>query len=296
MKIGLLCSDDHANFMYNLWHSLNAINIDVVANKLTLHPFGYENQCPVILTSNIKEAYKDCDIVILVHSDWELLELLDNKLIINYATGTKYRQSPELINSKFNAPITLIALPEFQSAPNYKYLVGGIDTDTLQPTGECSKPIKFGHYPSNKDIKGSLDIINLMQSIPVQFRYSLDRVSYSEQIERLKDCDVYIELMASTQGGKPYGSFGITCLEAAALGKIVITQNLNDNGLYNETYDIPPINFIKNKDDLKKVVLGLDNYSDSFILGQQLLTRNWVVNNHSYEATGKRLIKLLNGL
>lgn len=294
MKIGLLCSDDHANFMYNLWQSLKGQ--DVVCNKLTLHPFGYENQCPIILTSKIKETYKDCDIVILVHSDWELLELLDNKLVLNYATGTKYRQSSELINSKFNAPITLIALPEFQTAPNPKYLVGAIDTDLLQPTGECSTPIKFGHYPSSKDVKGSLDIVNVMQSLPVQFKYSFDRVSYPEQIERIKEIDVYIELMASTQGGKPYGSFGITCLEAAALGKIVITQNLNDNGLYNETYDIPPINFIKNKEDLKKVVLGLDNYSDSFILGQQMLTRNWVVNNHSYEATGKRLIKILNEL
>jgi hypothetical protein len=294
MKIGLLCADDHANFMYNLWQSLKGQ--DVVCNKLTLHPFGYANQCPIILTSKIKETYKDCDVVILVHSDWELLDLLDNKLVINYATGTKYRQSPELINSKFKAPITLIALPEFQTAPNYKYLVGGIDTDTLQPTGECSTPIKFGHYPSNKDVKGSLDIVNLMQSLPVTFKYSFDRVSYTEQLQRLRDIDVYIELMASTQGGKPYGSFGITCLEAAALGKIVITQNINDNGLYNETYDIPPINFIKDKDDLKKVVLGLDNYSDSFILGQQMLTRNWVVNNHSYEATGKRLIKILNEL
>lgn len=296
MKIGLLCADDHSNFMYNLWQSLKTTGHEVIAHKLTLHPFGYERQCPIILSKDVRERFKDCDVTILCHSDYELLDLLDG-LVIPYHTGTKYRNNPEFINTRFNSPITLIALPEFQlTAPNYKYVVSSIDTDTLQPTGTCSNPVVFGHYPSNSSVKGSLDIINLMQSLPINFKFSLERVSYPEQVERLKACDVYVELMNDNLGGKPYGSFGLTCLEAAALGKIVITQNVNDNGLYNDNYDIPPLNFIKNKEDLKKIVLNLDNYGDSHILGQQMITRNWVVNNHSFEATGKRLIKILNGL
>lgn len=297
MRIGLLCASDWSNFGYNLERSLISNKIDVISYKLDPHPFGYEKQTELIKVNEIKDKYKDCDVVILLHSDWELLTYLDNKLVIPYHTGTKYRQGYKEINEKFNSPISLIALPEFQfTAPEFKYLVGAIDTDILQPTGVCSTPIKFGHYPSNKDVKGSNEIVSTMVQLPVSFNYSFERVQYSEQIERLKAIDVYVELMASEQGGKPYGSFGITCLEAAALGKIVITQNLNDNGLYNDNYDIPPLNFIKNKEDLRKIVLNLDNYSDSHILGQQMITRNWVVNNHSYEATGKRLIKILNGL
>jgi hypothetical protein len=138
--------------------------------------------------------------------------------------------------------------------------------------------------------------VNLLQKLDLDFTHSFERMPYHLHIERLKNIDVCIELMAKEQGGKPYGSFGLTALEAAALGKIVITQSLNDNGLYQDAYDIPLLNFIKNSEDLKKICLNLDNYTDSHIRGQQQLTRDWVVKNHSFKATGERLKRILNGL
>ena len=128
------------------------------------------------------------------------------------------------------------------------------------------------------------------------FASGYDVYDYLDHIERLKGIDVYIEMLADKQGGKPYGSFGMTALEAAALGKIVITQSLNDEGLYQDNYDIPLLNFIKNSEDLKKICLNLDNYTDTHIRGQQELTRKWVENNHSFKATGQRLKNILNGL
>lgn len=113
MQIGILCSEDHANFAYNLSKC-----IDSIAYKLSPHPFGYAEQLPLIKIEDIRDAYKDCDVVLMVHSDWELLQNLDNQLVINYATGTKFRQDHQRINSKFNAPFSLIALPEFQYTAN----------------------------------------------------------------------------------------------------------------------------------------------------------------------------------
>jgi hypothetical protein len=192
----------------------------------------------------------------------------------------------------------LIALPEFQYlTDNFKYVVSAIDTEALQLVYKSvNSKVKFGHFPSNKDVKGSLDIVKLLQKLDLDFTHSFERMPYHLHIERLKNIDVCIELMAKEQGGKPYGSFGLTALEAAALGKIVITQSLNDNGLYQDAYDIPLLNFIKNSEDLKKICLNLDNYTDSHIRGQQELTREWVVKNHSFKATGERLKRILNGL
>jgi hypothetical protein len=105
-----------------------------------------------------------------------------------------------------------------------------------------------------------------------------------------------VELLASEQGGKPYGSFGISALEAAALGKIVITQAITDNGLYNDTYGINMMNMVINEDGLRKTLSGLLNYKGEYIIGQQNLTRDMVKQHHSHLATGNKLKEYLYGL
>lgn len=277
MRIAILCNDDYANFAYNLEQSLLSIGVSCKGYKNVPHVFNYPNQLEINRTPDLTPF----DVIISVHGDSRKSEKAIN---IPYYTGTAYRQSPEYYNDLFkDSPITLIALPEFQfTAPNYKYLVGAIN---LQPS--LTYGSIFGHYPSNKDIKGSLDIINIMQSLPVQFKFDLNRVDYDKHIERLKGIDIYIEMMASTQGGKPYGSFGITALESAALGKQVITQSINDNGLYEKTYgEQPCLHFIKTKDDLINKIINF----------AEIDSLTWVNKHHSLIATGERLKSILNGL
>lgn len=277
LNVAILCNDDYANFAYNLEQSLLSIGISCKGYKNVPHVFNYPNQLEINRTPDLTPF----DIIIQVHGDTRLIE---NKINIPYYTGTAYRQSPEYYNELFkDSPFSLIALPEFQqTARNYKYLVGAIN---LQPS--LTYGSIFGHYPSNKDVKGSYDIINIMQSLPVQFDFDLNRVDYDKHIERLKGIDIYIEMMASTQGGKPYGSFGITALESAALGKQVITQSVNDCNLYLSTYGITPaLHFINNREQLIQKVLNF----------KELDTLRWVNTYHSYEATGNMLKDILNGL
>lgn len=297
MRIGLLCSQDWANFSYNIYKSLQAINIDVIGYKLGRHIFGYEEQLPVITPNNIKETYKDCDVVLMVHSDWEFIQYLPEKSIkINFATGTKYRQSYEFINSKFSAPISIIALPEFQTlAPNPKYLVGAVESDWAVKD-VVGRRIRVGHFPSNPDVKGTEDIVRIIKSMDCEFVYSTDRCSHIENLKRIYDCDIYVEMLASTQGGKPYGSFGITGLEAAAMGKIVITQAINDNGLYNDAYGVNMLNFVKDELGLKKTLSSLLQYKGDYLIGQMESTKQWMEKNHSYKATGTKLMSYINGL
>lgn len=300
MKIGLITSDDYANFQYDIYKSLQAVGEDVIAYKITRHIFGYANQCEIITPNRIEEIYKDCDVIILIHSCWQLMEYLpSDKLVIPYHTGTPYRQNYHSINQKFTAPFTLIALPEFQYiAPNPKYLVGAIEIN--KPIKQLGERLVLGHFPSNPSVKGTDDIIrivcDLKRSHDFDFIYSVDRVSHDENLDRMNQCDIYIELLASEQGGKPYGSFGISALEAAALGKIVVTQAITDNGLYNDTYGINIMNMVINEQGLRKTLSGLLNYKGEYICGQQNLTKDMVKQHHSYLATGNKLKSYINGL
>lgn len=300
MRIGILCSQDWANFAHNIYKSLKAVNVDVdvIGYKLGRHLFGYEEQLEVITPNQINEKFKGCDIVLMVHSDWELIELLPpiSNHIINFATGTKYRQGYDLINKKFISPITLIALPEFQTlAPNPKYLVGAVESDWAVKD-VVGRRIRVGHFPSNPDVKGTNDVVRIIKSMDCEFIYSTERVSHQESLKRIYDCDIYIEMLAPTQGGKPYGSFGITGLEAAAMGKIVITQAINDNGLYNDAYGVNMLNFVKDELGLKKTLSSLLQYKGDYLTGQMESTKEWMEKNHSYKATGTKLMSYINGI
>lgn len=296
MKVGLLCSQDWANFQWGLTKSLQAVGVETISYKLGRHLFGYEEQCEVITVPKIKETFGDCDVVLLVHSDWELMEYLTCR-VIPVHTGTKYRQHHEQINTYFDRRLSIIALPEFQKyAPNYKYLVGAMEVEReVKPVGE---KLVVGHFPSNPGVKGTNEIMQvlyqLQDSNDFAIVHSTERVSHEESLNRINDCDIYVELLAKTQGGKPYGSFGMTALEAACLGKIVITQNLNDEGLYGRTYGPCLLNFIQNESDLKKTLSMLLQYKGEYLTGQMDATKQWVKKYHSYKSTGEKLLSYLN--
>lgn len=298
MKVVSVCSSDWANFSHNFSESLKAVGVESYSYCLAPHPFGYENQSTVVSVGDLKELTSDADFTIVHHSCAELLPYINYKKLIHYAAGTKYRQEHHTLNHLFKDATTFIALPEFQKLTNnFHYIVGAIDTQALSsPLGVRENGPVFGHFPSNPGVKGTSEITSLLAECGVNYVSSSDRVSHNEQIKRMRECDVYVELLSSHQGGKPYGSFGMTTLEAAAMGKIVITQSNNDEGLYNQTYGFCGLNFAKDRQKLKQHIQTLANYKGDYLLGQMKVTRDWVESNHSFRATGERALKILNGI
>ena len=301
MKVVSVCSSDWANFAYNFSESLKSVGVDSYSYCLNPHPFGYPKQSQVVSIGDLSDLTSDADFVVLHHSCTEILPFINQSSLIHYAAGTKFRQEYKEVNNRLLPYVkaTFIALPEFQNlTPNYHYVVGAIDTDYFNEPDffrGCDGPV-FGHYPSNPGVKGTNEIVQILAEKGVKYIHSTDRVSSEEQYKRMKQCDIYVELLADTQAGKPYGSFGMTALEAAAMGKIVITQNNNDNGLYNETYGFCGLNFAKDADKLRRQIDTFSNYSGDYLVGQMQVTKKWVVDNHSYKATGERVLKILNSL
>lgn len=298
MKVVSVSSDDWANFAYQFSESLKAVGVDSHSYCLNNHVFDYPKQSTKVSAEDLLWLTEDADFVVVHHSCYELLPYINPKNVIHYAAGSKYRQSHKLINEYFkHAKATFIALPEFQTlAKNPFYVVGAVDTESLKPSliTMCNGAT-FGHFPSNHEVKGTSTIVNLMREFPIPFITSNIKVSYSEQIDRMRLCDVYIELLSPTQGGKQYGSFGMTCLEAAALGKVVITQNLTGEKLYQDTYgEFVPL-AVNDELHFKRMITSVIAHQNNLIEAQHD-SREWVVKNHSYKATGERVKSILETL
>jgi hypothetical protein len=80
------------------------------------------------------------------------------------------------------------------------------------------------------------------------------------------------------------------------MGKIVVTQSINDNGLYYNTYGVNHLNFVSNEAGLKKTLESLLQYKGDYLIGQMQATKDWMEKTHSYKATGLKLMSYLNGL
>lgn len=307
-----ICTEDWANFMLDHHKALKSVGIDSAAIKLVEHPWYLKNQAAVVSQRDMIQYCKNARIIQIFHSDEKLLNLLlfnaIKKPIIVYHTGSKYRAGYNVLNRHFNIlPVkkNVMCLPDIWNLglERQVYMVGAVDTDkNVCENHFIKKPYEFAHYPSNAEVKGTNRIIKALHKAKEEsldmFSYIVDTTSVesTEAIERMKSCDVYIELFKPRLKGRPYGAFGITCLEAASLGKIVVTQNLN-NQLYVNHYGENPLQLFSTGKELRSIIKNLASLSEYEMRALQEATRNWIVDKHSYKATGEYILKnILNGL
>lgn len=300
MKILVLSNHDYANFGHDTANALRAAGAN--CDDFTLHPhrFGYPSQSTVMREPEIQRRIPKYDVVMIMHSDPYVLKIVlesNPKRIIVWHTGSRYRQETEKMNNLFNpvVDVSFIALGEFSGlgAKNEVYSVGAIDVHRIKPLKEeVSNPVQVYHLPSNPKVKGTDKILEMVDEIDrdFDFYYMTDEIPYQEQLENMQKSDVYIELYAPKQNGKPYGSWGITALEAAAMGKAVITQQYSVD-VYERTYGCPPGLILAHTEEEFKQKLSSLIDSPSLIKKRQEMARKWVCEFHSFEATGKNILK-----
>lgn len=299
MNVLNLSQSDWAKFQYDNMLALRSVGVHCDSVTASKHQF-YKEQSEVIPDLvQLMERIGEYDVIQFFHDNVSLfnciLPALKNKKVISYHTSSEYRKNHKYINAVMNPVVyrSVNAMPEFMGlgAKNPVYMVGAVDVDKLCPQERFPGPCWFGHYPSNPEVKGTQKIVDVMDKLNCVFMHSTKLLPYDQQIERMRGCDVYIEMLTEKDGnGIPYGNFGITALEAAALGKVVITQ-LKHPEVYNEAYGFCGLNIANSAEKLKRMVESLDNYSDDYLKGQQQVTREWVVKNHSYKATGEYFLR-----
>jgi hypothetical protein len=301
MKILNICSHDHANFSHDNANALTHAGSICHDFKLHPHKFGYPSQSRLIKHHEVRQIVGNYDVVQIMHSCEASLRLVlqgKPKRIFVWHTGSLYRQGSDRLNAIFNPHVekSFIALGEFAGlgAKNEIYSVGAIDTERLAPTKKgISTPLSIMHLPSKPEVKGTPAILEMMGQLTgsFDFQYKLDSCPYQENLDLMQESDIYIELFAPEQLGRPYGSWGITALEAAAMGKVVFTQHLTIE-VYKEAYGEYPklVSCRDEKDFTETLQLLIDNTHN--VADWQKQTLNWVKKYHSYLATGQRLRKL----
>lgn len=303
MKVLNVCQDDWANFAYDNSVSLRSVGIKADSINRNKHLFDYDNQSIIQPdVSKICEMIQDYDVIQFFHDNVSMFNAIKNacagKRLIVYHTSSYYRKNYTAVDHLMNiyAEKAVCAMPEFMPLCTHKhkiYMVGAVDTDTLKPDGKEFNNAMFAHYPSNPKVKGTPQIVNMMQDLGIKenFNYSYDIIPYKENIVRMIDCNVYIEMFSMIDGmGSPYGNFGISALEAAALGKIVITNCLGIR-IYKEYYGSIGLDIANTEEEFREKITEMSNFSKEEIILKQNHTRDWVVKNHSYKASGEYILK-----
>ncbi len=304
MKVVNCAFDDYANMAFTNAKALQSVGINCRAVKRVKHPFGYTQEAEVVSQNKLLSICSDADVVQAFHSWDPGFSLLKKKVRIVMHTGTTYRMNPKANNERFDnlVDITLTNHCEFMKlgAKNLHYLAPATDTNMIKCSDRIPEhPLVIGHYPSNPTVKGTNAISQMISDIYMEgppgkfiFAHSNKVLPYQEGLKRMAGCDIYIELFAPTQHGREYGNFGITAFEAAAMGKIVLTNNLYEQ-VYQDAYGDCPFVIVNTEGKFKAAIRHFIGMSANYIRQRQLLARECVHGNHSLQATGKRWLQIL---
>lgn len=300
-KVVNVCLDDYANYSHDNARSLQSVGIDCQSFKVQRHPFGYTSQCKVVPRHIILQEIKKADIVQLMHTDNHYLADCINlkKKFVVYHTGSRYRENSENFNSFFDPHVfkTFTDQCEFLKlgAKKIEYVATAIDVNYFAPRKrELKSPYTIGHFPSNASVKGTEAIISMLGDVRHAYRlnYSENKIKHDLQMKRMADCDIYIELFKPFLRGKEYGCFGVTAFEAAAMGKVVVTNNKN-RAEYSKAYGSCALMIANTEEEFVNTVENLLLLPEKKLKELQDESRRWIIEKHSFEANGNRLKNLL---
>lgn len=293
-----ISSNDYANMSHNNANALRSIGVDCKDYTLNKHVFNYNEESTLCNRLNLSYMVNDYDVVQIFHTDATLLELvLNNQFkgkIIVYHTGSRYRENPEYWNELFNKYVhrCITDQTEFMElgAKDIEYLAPHTDLKPVEKRKEGK--LIIGHYPSNPIVKGTKEIREMLEPFKDDFEIRIDEtiLPHEENLKRIAECHIYVELFKPELNGKPYGCFGVTAFEATALGCVVVTNDLNPL-VYESTYSKK--SFIS-VNDYNNFTFIIDKFRDGFKEIKNYFLNNEFYFKHSTTSTGQRILKLIN--
>jgi len=296
-----ISSNDYANMSHNNANALRSIGIDCKDFTLNKHVFNYAYQSTLCNRLEFANMVNDFNVIQIFHTDAPLLELVLNAKfkgkIIVYHSGSRYRENPEHWNELFNKYVyrCITDQTEFMElgAKDIAYLAPHTDSKPTEKRKEGK--LIIGHYPSNPIVKGTKEIREMLRLFEYEYEIRIDEtiLPHEENLKRIAECHIYIELFKPELNGKPYGCFGVTAFEATALGCTVITNDLNEN-IYKGVYGESPFIIANTIESLRSSLMMYIEHTP-FELEECF---NYIsadfYDNHSITSTGQRILKLIN--
>jgi hypothetical protein len=303
-----MSTSDWANVGYTFSQALRSVGVKAKAFSMVPEAFSYTKQAEIYSSfARLEKLVTEADTIVFMHSDTHFLKLPfsgKGKRIGVFHGGTRYRINTEAMNATWN-PIVEFSIIQTgdlldRGAKNQKWVLPPIDLKRIKPKAAIKDKkgrIKFAHFPNKPEIKGSMYIESAVQKARRKhdFLWTFDperTFDWKENLDRMAQCDVYIEACMPILMNKDYGEWGVQGLEAAAMGKVVITH-FRSHERYEKEYGPCPLLWANSEQEVKERIkeccsMGYEGVRE---LGKK--TRKWAEKYHSYEAVGARLKKLL---
>lgn len=289
--------------------ALKQIGYDAFQVKTNLHKFGYPKQAGIMHPRFMLKEAMLADVVFFTHTNIKLFiefkHHLRDKPLVQFHGGSVYRQNPERCNRLFNKRVaaTVIVTGDLLDlgAKRQVYVRQPVDVDAIKPIWDDTeyRKIRVMHNPSLMSAKGTNDIVSVLVKLhnkyPDKLEVHLNKnpVPWWENIKRMRNCDIYIDQMQMMQKDKVLGDWGNASLEATALGKIVLSSHVA-HAKYKQHYGFDcPIIPVNSKQQLEDSLTSLIHEDDATLNYLKHSMREWVVKYHSFEATAKRIQKLV---
>jgi hypothetical protein len=232
---------------------------------------------------------------------------ISKKFVVAQHGGMTYRGNTKTLNDLYNPIVshTIIQNPDLLGlgAKNEQWILYPVDTDMILPVYHNRPFLVIGHSPTQSETKGSLKIMQALYNFSKETRYkgqwcyngTTDKEGKLESnapwyshLDKVAECDVYIEACQMTYNGLKYGAWGNAAIEAAAMGKIVITHSLYEDEYANEYGEHPM--FICNSGP--EIEVALDKILSMDLTETRKLQhahRTWAVQKHGMRVTAKRI-------
>jgi hypothetical protein len=319
----ILTKHDWANTGWRFFKCLQYLELNAMMFKGEMHPFCYPEQG--VIHPAIQEAeggfplWRVPELAHFVNHSrvihFTSSSIIDtgvdlrNKNVVLQHSGNGYREGHPGMNKTFNPFVdaTIIQMPDLLGlgAKNEHLIYFPVDTDFIQPVYKRqSDKLIIGHYPSMQRFKGSQEILNLIEKLEAEkdlkdrFIYrgprdpgnldNLDIAIWTEHLKRVAHCDVIIDVFNPVVRGNQYGEWGNTSFEAAAMGKLVVTNSLRFDE-YTKNYGDCELNIANNISELESVLRKLITMNPEELAQKRVKTRHWVELKHSIPATANRL-------
>lgn len=292
MKVLNISTRDFANMSHNNANALRSVGVSCFDRSIHQHPYGYVTQSEPMSIGWLRQNYMDYDVIQLFHTDEQLYKVIQgHPNLVVYHTGTRYRKYKKRFDEVFKGRKVITNHCEFLlHDPTFNYLAHHTN---LKPTKKRTDgKLIIGHYPSQPTIKGTDKIIEMLEPFKDDFdiRISTDLISHEENLKRVSECHIYVELFAPEQDGLPYGCFGMSAYEATALGCLVVTNNINPPA-YEDIYGVSPFLTPNTEQEFKNTISALRDVETYYTAKE--IKHEGFYEKHGLLETGLRIKRLL---
>jgi len=180
-------------------------------------------------------------------------------------------------------------------AKNEVWIQPVIDISKMSPKYKVDFNEKYiiGHYPSGE--KGTNTIVSAINKIKKDnfiFKCDKNRVTWEQNLNRVSECDIYIEALQSHQNGIPLFIYGISAVESCALGKVTCARfPIIDK--FEKIFGKCGLIHTNDEQELTQKLTNILSLPKEKFHELQIESRKWTENLYSYQSIGNLLKNIL---